>query len=404
MNAICLAVDRLHLGCLGAYGNSWVQTPAMDRLASDAFTFDQARIDSPQLENLYRSYWHGWHAMSPSSPANRPTLPALLREAGVTTALLGDDRRVTQHPLAIDFDDLIEIDPPWQPQNAAEVEQTHFAQCFVQAIEWLREASEPFFLWCHLGGLATAWDAPLEFRRAYWEDDDPEPPTFAEVPEKTLPNDYDPDEVLGISQAYCGQVTLLDICLGALLEFLRTSPAGQETMLVLTSTGGYPLGEHGRIGPCDEALYNELTHVPLLVRLPNLVGASVRSQALVEPADLWATLLDWWAVTDRPASPTATSLLPIIREEAKPLRDRLCVADVGSQRAICTPAWYLRKTDEAELFVKPDDRWDVNNVQSRCQEVVECLVVALEQYEQAVRSGSAADLPPLNEVLLRGLE
>ena len=52
MNAICLVFDRLHAGYLGAYGNSWIETPAFDRLASQSFLFDRALIDSPELPLL----------------------------------------------------------------------------------------------------------------------------------------------------------------------------------------------------------------------------------------------------------------------------------------------------------------------------------------------------------------
>ncbi len=57
-----------------------------------------------------------------------------------------------------------------------------------------------------------------------------------------------------------------------------------------------------------------------------------------------------------------------------------------------------------ELFVKPDDRWEVNNVAVRCLEVVECLEDAASQYAQAIRAGVAAEVPPLSRVLLEGLE
>jgi len=130
---------------------------------------------------------------------------------------------------------------------------------------------------------------------------------------------------------------------------------------------------------------------------------SIRSQALVEPADLWATLLDWWRVDGVPAAPTARSVMPIVRQECDALRDRLCVV-AGAERAIRTPAWYLRSGDEPELFAKPDDRWEVNDVTSRCQEVVEGLQEALRQYEQAISAGTAIELPPLGEVLRNGLE
>jgi arylsulfatase A-like enzyme len=405
MNAICLAVDRLHSGHLGAYGNAWIDTPVLDRLASQSFVFDQAILDSPQLDQLYRSYWQGWHALCPSPPPeSRPSLPALLRDAGVTTVLLTDEPQVARHRLAVDFDELIEIDPPVQPQLAETIEQTHFARCFVQIMDRLENAKSPFLLWCHLSGLGTAWDAPFEFRQRYWEEGDPQPPSSADVPDLTLPADYDPDELLGTAHSYAGQVSLFDTCVGAFLEFLDGLPIAQETLLSLASTRGFPLGEHRRAGPCDNALFAELVHVPWMIRFPNRLGAATRSHALVEPADLWATLLELWQVDAPPASPTAGSVMPLVHRQVEAIRDRLCIQGVGAERAIRTPAWYLRSAVEPELYAKPSDRWDMNNVASRCQEVVECLQDALLQCELVLPTGRFSELPPLNDLLLNGFE
>ncbi len=406
MNVICLVVDRLHCGHVGAYGNSWIETPEMDRLASRSIVFDQALIDSPRLELLYRSYWRGWHAMCPHEPPeDRPTLPTMFRDAGIGTALLTDERAVAGRRAAEDFDELIEIDPPEQPQTAGEIDETHLAKCFAQAISWLTSAPRPFLLWCHLAGMGTVWDAPPAFRHAYWDEGEPDPPTSADVPDVMLSEDPDPDEVLGIAQSYAGQVSLLDACLGALLEFLDATPAGKETLLVLTGARGFPLGEHRRVGTCDDALYGELVHVPLVMQFPDGLGAMVRSRALVEPADLWATLWDCCGTGDHvPRSPTAGSLMPIIQGERIALRDRLCIVGQRHERAMRTPAWYLRACGEMELFAKPDDRYEVNNVADRCRDVVECLEDTMARYEQMLRSGDISDLPPLSDVLLNGLE
>ncbi|HUT12673.1 MAG TPA: sulfatase-like hydrolase/transferase [Thermoguttaceae bacterium] len=405
MNAICLVVDRLHVGHLGAYGNSWIETPAVDRLAGQAFVCDQALIDSPRLERLYQSYWQGWHAAgSPEPSEGARSLAALLRDKGIHSALLTDEQLVARHPGAVDFDELIEIDPPWEPRSAEEIEQTHLAQCFVQILDWLQSAREPFLLWCHLAGLGTTWDAPLEFRRAYWEEGDPPPPESAHVPEGMLAEDHDPDRLLGVAQSYAGQVSLLDTCLGALTEFCDDDPLGRQTVLALTSSRGFPLGEHRRVGPCDEALYGELVQVPLMLRFPDGLGEAGRSGALVEPADLWATLLECCGVGDLPPSPTAASLMPIVRRQGPRPRDRLCVVGEGTERAIRTPAWHLRAAARPELFVKPDDRWEVNNVADRCRDVLEGLLDELTRYEQAIRSCRVAELPPLSGALLSGLE
>ena len=429
MNAICLVFDRLQAGFLGAYGNTWIETPSFDRLASQSFLFDQALIDSPRLDRLYRSYWQGRHALCPDAlPGQNLSLAAMLRDLGVTSALLTDEPQVARHPLAVDFDDLVEIDPPWQPQNARKIDATHFGRCFVEMIQWLESATGPFMLWCHLGGLGTTWDAPLSFRRSYQDEGDPPPPEGADVPDRMLPTDYDPDELLGITQAYSGQVTMLDTCLGAFLEFLDGLPGRDETLLTVTSSRGFPLGEHGRVGPCDEALFSELVHVPWMMRFPDAAHAAMRSQAPVEPSDLWATLLDWWNIGASlkgdsphfadtkngtvpntkngtvPISPTGGSVLPLIRQEAVALRDRLCIGGNNAQRAIRSPAWYLRAGSDPELFAKPDDRWEINNVASRCQEVVEDLQDVLTQYELALPDGRISDLPLLSDMLLKGLE
>jgi hypothetical protein len=73
-------------------------------------------------------------------------------------------------------------------------------------------------VWCHMDGLAVAWDAPDAFREGYIDPDDPPPPPGARVPCFTVSEDTDPDLVVGIRQVFAGQLTLLDRCLGQVLE------------------------------------------------------------------------------------------------------------------------------------------------------------------------------------------
>ena len=77
---------------------------------------------------------------------------------------------------------------------------------------------------------------------------------------------------------------------------------------------------------------------------------------------------------------------------------------VDWSRAIRTPAWYLRHAAEPELYAKPDDRWEVNDVADRCDEVVGLLEKALIEYEHSLRSGKLDDLLPLDEILLTGFD
>jgi arylsulfatase A-like enzyme len=231
-----------------------------------------------------------------------------------------------------------------------------------------------------------------------------------------LPADYDPDELLGICQSYAGQVTLLDACLGALMEEIEQLPSAEQTLLVVTSARGFPLGEHRRVGPADDALYAETVHVPWIMRFPDRLAASDRSSALVQPCDLTPTLVDWLGLPVEDERSFGRSVLPLVRGDVESLRDRALVAGHGGQRAIRTPAWYMlveggivegsaeRSADvggRAELFAKPDDRWEVNDVADRCPTVVDLLRDALVQSSHApVEAADAA----LADVLLSGLD
>ncbi len=410
-SAICLVVDRWHFGYVGAYGNTWLPTPEVDRLAARGFVFDQALVDSPDLEKLYRAWWQGWPAIRRRDvPEDWPSLAQRLAAAGVHTALLTDEPLLAKSPLAEDFAELVSWEAPLEDRPAETIEDTYATGCFAQIVDRLEKAPRPFLLWCHWSGFGGLWDAPLELRESFREEDDPPAYAGCQPPEKHWDTAPDPDELLAYSFAYAAQVMVLDACVGGLATFLADSGLEKEVLWVLLGARGYPLGEHGRVGPCDQALYSELVQVPWIMVYPDGLGATARSQALVEPADLWATLLGWWQLPIDPPAPTAYDLMPIVREEVFSVRDRICLVHPDGQQAIRTPAWYLRTTESLEeeegweLYVKPDDRWEVNNVADRCPEVAEALKQAFEQTGQHLQTGRLADLPPLDEPLRMGID
>jgi arylsulfatase A-like enzyme len=395
-SAVVLVVDRLGAGHLGPYGNAWLPTPHVNRLASESVLFETCLADSPALAATYRAWWTGRHTLAqdhevPAGVAAKTSLPNLARERGLSAILITDDPEVAQLPLAQHFDEHLVLNTPPASQCAEAVEETGLFQLVAATIEVLAERPRPIFAWIHARGMSAAWDAPYELRAAMADLDDPDPPRLIVPPEERLAPGFDPDAVLGIAQAYSGQVQLFDECLGHLLAALQDHPQAGNLLFALTSPRGYPLGEHGRIGPCDHALYNELIHVPLLMRFPRTAGGEYpqrlsRVQSLAQPADLWGELAgacQWSAVADERAAGSSVAAI------------------VGpNQRAIRTPAWYLRESQSAagperELYAKPDDRWEANEVASRCGDVVERLAAQLDAVEQALRQGTAASLPPL---------
>jgi arylsulfatase A-like enzyme len=410
-NVICLVIDRLHAGYLGAYGNTWIRTPTIDRLAAESFVFDRAIIDSPNLRLQYDSLWMGMHVLCPKvMEAGAVPMAKGFSQAGRHTTLITDSTEVAEHPLAAAFDERIAISQTeggGSAQNrrlASSVEDTEAASFFASAIDWLQTARKPFLFWLHTETLGRVWDAPLEFRQQYGDEDDPAPNESADVPNRVLSERFDPDEVLGVRHAYAGQVTLLDELIAALLEAIDGANLSDDTLLVLFSPRGFPLGEHRRLGPCDEALYAELTHVPWLIRFPAALGLAGRTQALVQSADLPTTILDACGLPIG-ALPTGggRSAMPLLQGDRAPRFDRAFAVGPAEQYAVVTPAWSLRVSNQSvkpesneassasgsaaekrvELFTKPDDWFEVNEVSDLCPEIAEKMQTEFTRFEQA---------------------
>ena len=157
-----------------------------------------------------------------------------------------------------------------------------------------------------------------------------------------------------------------------------------------------PLGEHGRLGSCDSALFEELIHVPWLMKLPHGAGVANRVHKFIQPADLYSTLLDWFNAGDLPSTNAAgRSLLPA-RQDRWPTSRDWAFALTDNQRVLRTSIWSARISDEnstAELYVKPDDRWEVNDVALRLPEMVE-MVDEVAQDCQKWLSNNDHSLPP----------
>ncbi|MFN5532429.1 MAG: hypothetical protein ACK5F7_17775, partial [Planctomycetaceae bacterium] len=62
--ALVLAADRWHVDFMGVYGNDWIETPALQRLASEGVVFDAhfaATLDAPRAAAAW------WSARIPAA-------------------------------------------------------------------------------------------------------------------------------------------------------------------------------------------------------------------------------------------------------------------------------------------------------------------------------------------------
>jgi len=193
-----------------------------------------------------------------------------------------------------------------------------------------------------------------------------------------------------------------------LLKEMKSLQLDKESLLIFTSDRGQALGEHGVVGEVRPWLHDELLHLPLIVRLPGSAEAGGHVSALTQSVDVLPTLLESFGLGS--AAVHGQSLFPLLRGQVDTVREYACAGlRVGEERewAIRTPEWsYLSpqrpettaRSRQPRLYVKPDDRWEVNDISQHHPEVVERLGRTLRQFVAATRDQAPFQPPGLGDI------
>ena len=391
-SAVVVVIDRWGAPWFGPYGNTWIPTPGCNRLAAEGETWEFAFASSTELADIYSAYWSGrsLNAVAPSpgqlaGGENAIDLFRLARNSGIRSCLITDDSSVAKHPLASGCDELVQIPLEFPDRPCDQPSQTQMVRLFSAAVNWLDRATDPYFLWIHSSGMAGPWDAPLDFRNRFADEEDPLPPETVVPPSKVLAVDFDPDERLGLVHAYAGQVLLGDMCLADLREVVveRSEPP----LLIVTSPRGFPLGEHLAVGEKQLLPYSELAHVPRIIRQPGKETALRRRSELVSESDLFTACTSWLDPNSQipPTSPAATAPVSTGLDTSTSeggATERFVLTRSPGGWSLRTSDWTLIRplsNDDAtpadatpadaydKLFARPDDRWEANNVADRCR-------------------------------------
>lgn len=110
------------------------------------------------------------------------------------------------------------------------------------------------------------------------------------------------EELSLLGRLYDGEVAYLDHRVGELVDFLREQGILDDTLLVVTADHGEQVGDHGFLGH-NLNVYDDLLHVPLIVRYPALFPAGLVIDDAVQTRDVFSSVLSV-------AHPAALGALP----------------------------------------------------------------------------------------------
>jgi len=358
---------RDHLSC---YGNKWIKTPYLDKFASESVIFDNAYAEGlptipvrvSMFTGRYTLPFRGWQ---PLEQLDVP-IAEILWDKGVTSALISDTYHMhkPQFGFSRGFDyvewirgqenDPWIIDPnlkvdlmkyseknwhpsyPGQPSivvkrqfeqflknraNWKDEEDNHIAQVFKKSMKWLEtEISkgnrDKLFLVIDSFDPHEPWDPPNQYLDLYPV---PEYDGLPIIWGGGLVDDWTLPEIRHLRAQYAGTITLSDKWTGIFIEKVEDLGLLDNTLIIFLSDHGEPLGEHGIIKKVCPWPYDELSHIPLLVHLPdNIKVRRKRVTDFVGIPDLAPTILKFFGISV-PNIMHGNNLISVIQEEKEGL-------------------------------------------------------------------------------------
>ena len=373
-NVLFITVDDLN-NDLGAYGHPLVESPSIDRLASEGMRFDAAYAQYPVCSPSRSSFLTGLYPQQTGVIANGPhfrefvpevvTLPEFFAQHGYFTARVGkifhydvpasigtdglDDPQSwneRRNPMGIDVDygaEVNSINPEmaigatlsWLsvPGDGSRHTDALVTDAAIDLLETHHpeRTGRPLFLAVGYFRPHTPFVAPASYFAMYPPDEIEAPPEFAadraDIPIAALadrPGQLQMTEAQKIAaiQGYYASISYVDAQIGRLLRALDAAALRDNTVVVLLSDHGYHLGAHGLWQKGD--LFEGSARVPLILSVPDLSGTVyVRGESttsLTELVDLYPTLAEL-AGLDIPAQVSGISLVSVLRNPATSVRE-----------------------------------------------------------------------------------
>ncbi len=337
-NVLFIAVDDLRPE-LGCYGNTWIKSPHIDRLAARGTVFSRAYCQVPTCVASRASLLTGlrptvqrFKSFSTFAEKDAPgamTLPEEFKKDGYHCISNG---KVFHHPE--DTADRSWSEPPWRPEKSSlgtldpesknmiggrkqrgpvfespDVPDNAYrdgqvADKTIEDLKRMKEAGTPFFLACGF------WKPHLPFYapRKYWDLYDREKIELADNPymPKNVPKElrgsgeirsyhdrgmkYNSEEWhRSLRHGYYACVSYIDAQVGRVLQALDELGLRENTIVILWGDHGWHLGEHNFWGKHN--LMDLAVNSPLVLAGPG-IREGQKSARLVEFVDIHPSLCE----------------------------------------------------------------------------------------------------------------
>ena len=285
-NIVIVCVESIRADHLGCFGYDRDTSPAIDSLAAAGVLWTNCQSQAPWTLPAMATLWTGLSPLAHQAgwadsayqpiDAKLPSIPSILAARGYTTAVFAGSGFTG---LRFGFDREVGCFSPLSEGNGLAT------YCTDKAMAWLDSnvvAEDRFLLILHLADPHPPYE-PQEPWRSMWAEGLPDSAsTWWTLSGDTLADLSQLDTLVAL---YDGEIRTTDDQIGRLCAHLRSSGLADSTVVIVTSSHGEELLDHGWVGN-GHSLHRELLHVPLVMCGPGIPAGERRDEAV----GLWDVL------------------------------------------------------------------------------------------------------------------
>lgn len=361
-NVLFIVSDDLN-NDMHCYGNPFVKTPNLDRLAARGVRFDHAYNQYPLCGPSRASFLTGLRpditkvanleSFFRNNLPNVVTLPQLFKNEGYHSARIGkifhmgvpsdigtngqDDslswteRRNPKGRDKIDEKLVVNLTPKrplgsslsYLIADGTDEEQTDGIAA-TEAINMMTKNKDiPFFLAVGFFRPHCPYVAPKKYFDMYPQDQVPLPEerdddwsNKPDVAKFTNPLNWglDKEKRREALRAYYASITFMDAQVGRMLDALEKLKLADNTIIVFLSDHGYNVGQHGQW--MKQSLFEHSARTPLIISVPGITKGKPSART-VELLDIYPTLAELCELKS-PAELQGKSVVPLLKNPSAP--------------------------------------------------------------------------------------
>ncbi len=359
-NLVVCSLDAARADHLGCYGYPRDTTPNLDRLARQSLVFrehfTQYVSTKPSVASLLTSQYSDTHLATEDRTMLEGTFTLVrgLRAAGFRTVLFSSNPNASPGMgIGRDFQEIYD-QTDIKPLVRRWEELTRPDPLLTLIGSWLKQHGRSrFFAYIHFDPPHQPYLQPAEMTALFAGR---QPPNFqpGDYPfpvgdKKTLATAAHPPLPEWIN-LYDANLRYADWAVGELERLLKEAGVFEHTLFIVTADHGEAFGEHGYIWH-ERGVYDELTHIPLIVKWPGESGPARSVPALTESVDLLPTVFDLFRIRYPREGVQGRSLLPLIAGIADRVHDYVFCRSDGK------PPSYLVRSLRYTLILYGNGKW-----------------------------------------------